>query len=687
MVRRKSSSTKRDAGLLIERADSRWVRFQVSAICAILVLATFFVYWPVRHHDFINFDDGDYVTCNPHVQSGLTWQTVRWAFTSGHAGNWHPATWLSHALDCQLFGLSPYGPHVVNLLFHVASTLLLFLVLRRMTGAVWPSVFVAAAFGLHPLRVESVAWVSERKDVLSTFFWMLTLLAYAGYAQKPKLAGYGLVLLLFVLGLLAKPMLVTLPFVLLLLDYWPLERMQLGGASRGNGSPDAGVRGTIPPVSFRYILLEKVPFVALALASSFVTFLVHRDAGAMGLMESISLKDRLGNAVVAYVGYVGKMFWPSRLAVVYPHPGHTLSNGRILLCGLLLVAASAGLLIMARRRRYLAVGWLWYLGTLVPVIGLVQVGVQAMADRYTYIPTIGLLILIAWGVADLLPQRRLRLALIVPAVAVICALAVATSVQLRYWRDSVTLFEHALAVTSRNATAHETYGLALMQSGRVAEAADQFRRCIEIGSSVPEPYANLGNACSLLGRTDEALEQYRKALSLDPNSAPAHYNIALALSRQNKTDEAIKEYEEALRLAPDRVNVLFNLGAELDRQDHLDRAIELYRRALATKANRKPVAVEPYEKEDALEPNDVVMHERLGGACARAGKTDEALVEFQIVLKARPNSADAWRNLGPLLERQGRISEAIEHYRHALQINPDDARAQRLLRAALAKGK
>jgi tetratricopeptide (TPR) repeat protein len=633
-------------------------RLQVFGICAVLALTVLSVYWPVRNHDFVKYDDDKYVTDNRNIQSGLNERSIRWAFSSGYASNWHPVTWLSHIVDCEIFDLNPRGPHLVNMLFHIANTLLLFIVLKRMTGRVWPSAFVAALFGLHPLHVESVAWVAERKDVLSTFFWMLTMLAYAWYAEKPRIGRYLLVLLSFTLGLMAKPMLVTLPFVLLLLDYWPLERVRLAGEQAAERSP------------WHYLLLEKVPLMLLAAASSVVTFLVQQKAGAVQPMEAIDLKSRLGNAIVAYAGYIEKMFWPSRLAVLYPHPGHSLSMGTIAVCGLLLIAGSFCFLWAGRRRKYLVVGWLWYVGTLVPVIGLVQVGVQAMADRYTYVPLTGLFVLMTWGAIDVLSNRRLRKSVLtLLAAVVLSALAIATSLQLRYWQNSVTLFERTLAVTSDNYIMHNNYGNVLIKLGRLNEATDQFERSLKIKPGNAEAHNNLGNAYGGLGRTDDAIREYHEALRLKPHFAEAHYNLALALSQQNKTEESIREYGESVSLDPGNVDALSNLGYELAEQGDFGQAIEFYQKALA------------------IDPANVITHGRLGLALTAANKIDEAIAEFRIVLKARPADAEMWCNLGILLERQGKTSEAIDSYRRALQIEPANAKAQSLLKAVSSREK
>jgi hypothetical protein len=388
-----------------------------------LALATLAVFWQVLGHDFVNYDDPDYVYRNPNVQSGITLSSIKWAFTTGHAANWHPLTWLSHMLDWQLFGDNPGWHHLTNLFLHIANTLLLFAVLKRMTNALWRSAFVAAAFALHPLHVESVAWVAERKDVLSTLFWMLTIAAYLRYLERPGTGRYLLTLLIFALGLMAKPMLVTLPFVLLLLDYWPLGRFQFGQIVKSVGQQS---RKSLNAFSHwklsRHLLLEKVPLFALSAISSIVTFLVQRTAGAVTSVETLPLKLRIANTFVSYLTYIQKMVWPSRLAMFYPYPDKTDLIWQTVVFALLLLIISLGVIWLMRRRRYLLTGWLWYLGTLVPVIGLVQVGDQALADRYTYVPLTGLFIIIAWGVPDLIAKWRFRKhALAASAIAVLLA--------------------------------------------------------------------------------------------------------------------------------------------------------------------------------------------------------------------------------------------------------------------------
>ena len=432
-------------------------------IYPLLIAVTLAAFWQVRDHEFVHYDDDKYVMENPHVPTGLTRESIKWAFTATHASNWHPLTWLSHMLDCQLYGLNPRGHHVSSLLFHAANTVLLFLVLRRMTGALWKSAFVAALFAIHPLHVESVAWVAERKDVLSTLFWMLTMLAYLRYVEKPTIQRYLPVLMLFALGLMAKPMLVTLPFVLLLMDYWPLGRL------------DNGLSVTRDRLK-RYwgLVREKLPLFALTAISCVVTFLVQRHGGAMPDLEWLPLDVRIANALVSYAKYIGKMLLPRHLAVLYPYPSGTLPLWQLAGAVFLLMYVSVMVFRSRQRYPYLAVGWAWYVGTLVPTIGIVQVGKQALADRYTYVPLIGLFIIIAWGVPDLVARwcvvsswRRRRILLAVSATASILALMTCTWFQVGRWRDRISLYTHALRVTSNNATIHNNLGNALLAEGKI----------------------------------------------------------------------------------------------------------------------------------------------------------------------------------------------------------------------------
>jgi len=519
----------------------------------LLALTTVAVYSRVRDHEFVNYDDGPYVYENPHVQAGLTGEGVKWAFTATHLYNWHPLTWLSHMLDCQLYGLDSGKHHITSLLFHAANTVLLFLVLRRMTGALWRSVFVAALFALHPLHVESVAWVSERKDVLSTLFWLLTMLAYVRYAEKPCPARYVPVLVLFALGLTAKPMLVTLPIVLLLLDYWPLGRVER----------ELSVAGTKVGAYWK-LVREKLPLFALAAASSVITYLVQRYGGAVKTLEQFTPGARVGNAFVAYVKYIGKMFWPRALAPFYPHPGSALRPWQVVAAVLVLVSVSALVYRLTRRHRYLGMGWAWYVVTLIPVIGILQVGTHEMADRYTYVPLVGLFVMVAWGVPELVARWRYRrVGLGVSAVAALSVLTVLTWHQVGHWRDSVTLFEHALRVTSNNALAHTNLGHALIEQGRTDEAVDHLTKAVTIQPGYVKARTNLGIALAGQGRLEDAAAHFSEALARDPDNVDAHYNMGVAMIKQGNLRAAASHFSDVLRIKPDDADAHFSLGAIL----------------------------------------------------------------------------------------------------------------------------
>src|SRR6202167_1037861 len=540
-----------------------WSAFSRQArwVCVALIAANLIVYASAWHHGFVNYDDDDYVTTNPVVLRGLTWHGVAWAFTTGYAVNWHPLTWLSHMLDVQLYGLDPGLHHLTNLLFHIVNTLLLFGLLHRMTRALGRSAFVAGLFAVHPLHVESVAWVAERKDVLSTLFWMLTLWAYQEYARRPGLRRYWAVLLFFALGLMAKPMLVTLPFVLLLLDFWPLGRVGIGPNSAGGWALSRDGWATM-----RRLVFEKLPLLALAVVSSIVTFAIHRRGGAVISFAAAPLHIRMANALVSYVAYIGKMLWPARLAVLYPYaqslPLWWLAGAFLGLMGISFAVIRAG-----PRHPYLSVGWFWYLGTLVPVIGLIQVGDQAMADRYTYVPLIGLFIIVAWGVPELLvrwPFRRIALA--AAAGLVILACAIAARGQLQYWENSSTLWTRALAVTTGNNIAHNNLGVSLADQGKLDEAIAHYSEALRIKPDYADAHNNLGAALADQGKVDEAIAHYSEALRIKPDYADAHDNLGVSLCDQGKLDEGIAHFNEALRIKPDSAKAHNNLGVALASQ-------------------------------------------------------------------------------------------------------------------------
>jgi tetratricopeptide (TPR) repeat protein len=595
----------------------------------LLTATTIAVFWQVQHYDFVGYDDIQYITGNHHVQAGLTLEGFIWAFTTDHASNWHPLTWLSHMLDCELYGLKPSGHHLTNLLFHLANTLLLFLVLKRITGAHWRSAFVAALFALHPLHVESVAWAAERKDVLSTFFWMLTLWNYVHYVEQPGFKRYLLVIFTFTLGLLAKPMLVTLPFVLLLLDFWPLNRYLLARPGRGN---DEAIQAPIDPgrsrSSARGLVLEKAPLFALAAISSMVTFFAQQSGQAVRSVEAFPLTVRIANGLTSYVAYIGKTIWPADLAIFYPHPGDALPIWKAAGAGLLLVFISMGAIGAVKRYPYLTVGWLWYLGTLVPVIGLVQVGSQAMADRYTYVPLIGLFIIAAWGLYDLAGKWRHRRAIcVIAAGAMLLALTICTWRQLHHWHDSISLWKRALDVTDENYVTHNNLGAALYEKDRLEEAIAHYYQALKIKPDQVEAHNNLAVALDKQGKVEEAIAHYYQALRIKPDYAEAHNNLGAALYEKDRPEEAIVHYYQALKIEADYAEAHNNLAVALDKQGKVEEAIAHYYQALRIK------------------PDDAMAHFRLALALTTQGRTDEAINQYRQVLHFRPNWSEGLNNL------------------------------------------
>jgi tetratricopeptide (TPR) repeat protein len=616
----------------------------------VLVVATLVVFWQLSTHDFIVLDDIAYVSENPNVQKGFTKKSFIWAFTTFRVANWHPLTWLSHILDCQLFGLRPGMHHLTNLLFHMANSLILYLVLVRMTSARGRSAFVAALFALHPLHVESVAWVAERKDVLSTFFWMLTMWAYAFYAVRPALRRYLLVLFCYALGLMAKPMLVTLPFVLLLMDYWPLGRLQVSRWGKRSDSAD------LKTSNFR-LILEKVPFFALTAGSSIVTFIAQQRGGAVASMDVIPLKMRMANGAVSYISYMGKALWPSNLGVFYPHP-ETSTVWQFVAAGLLLICLSAAFVMTSQKRPYLVVGWLWYLGTLVPVIGLIQVGTQAMADRYTYVPLIGLFILITWGVYDLVRRWHFqRIVLPLSAVFILLALMVCTWSQVRHWKNSRTLFIRTLNVTSNNWFVRYSLGVALYKEGKHEEAINHLLEALRIKTNYAPAHYTMGLALERQGKLEEAVSHFSEALWNKTDYVDAYYALGSVRLRQEKIDEAIRAFSKALRINPAHAQVYYSLGIALERQGRIEEAMRHYSEALQIK------------------PDFPDAHNNLAIALERQGRIEEAISHYYEALRINPDYVNAHFNLGSLLMDQQRFKEAMWHYSEALRINPDYAKA------------
>ncbi|MEE9371116.1 MAG: tetratricopeptide repeat protein [Sedimentisphaerales bacterium] len=592
----------------------------VLLVCAGLVLATTAIYWQVQKFELLTLDDADYVWQNQQVRSGLTWQGLHWAFTATHSANWHPLTWLSLMLDCELFESESKACHTTNMLLHIANTLLLFWVLKKMTGAILPSGFVAALFALHPLHIESVAWVSERKDVLSTFFWLLTMWAYVRYTEHRGPAKYVLVLLFFALGLMAKPMLVTLPFVLLLLDYWPLRRLQLNsvGSLRERALP---------------LVVEKVPLFVLTVISCVATYIVQQTGGAV---SSIPLILRIPNILVSYVRYIEKMIWPSNLAIFYPYTTHAILLGQTIVGALVLLVISIHVFRSAKTYKYLPVGWLWYLGTLVPVIGLMQVGAQARADRYTYVPLIGLFIMIAWGVADYAKSRNLsKKALWIPALAVLAALTFYSWKQIGYWQNSTKIYEHTVAVTKRNSIAHLLLAKNLDANNETDKAIKNYEQALKFLPQGDQRYTETCHRLAQLlidkGQMDKAITHCREILFVEPDDTIAHTNLGIALAAKGEFNQAIAHYKKTLENEPNSVNAIINLGVALGAQN----------------------------------------------------KLDESISYFQKVLDIEPNSAAAHYNLGFALKLQGNLDEAIAHLQESMSIDPNDGRAETMLKTLM----
>ncbi|HOC54318.1 MAG TPA: tetratricopeptide repeat protein [Verrucomicrobiota bacterium] len=727
---------------------ARWLAHP-ALISLVLAAATLAVFYPVVHHQFVSYDDGDYVTDNPDVKAGLSGAGAAWAFQAGHAGNWHPLTWLSHMLDAQLYGLNPAGHHLANLLFHAANAVLLFLVLKRGTSECgvrsaecgmqnetqggqlriphsalrtsWLCAMVAALFALHPLRVESVAWVSERKDVLSGFFFMLTLLAYVRYVQSaecgvrsaecgsaqhatrntgdasrtryPGSRFYLLALVCFALGLMSKPMLVTVPFVLLLLDYWPLGRMQKEEGRMQKEEAESATRNPQPAILHRSstpplrLVLEKLPFFALAAASCVVTVLAQQQA--MQPLANLSLGARAGNAAVACARYLGKTFWPVNLATPYPHPGHWPAVA-VVLAAALVAGLTLGAVWLGRKSRYAFTGWFWFLGMLVPVIGLVQVGEQSMADRYTYLPLIGVFIIVVWGVAELacrcapraaaLPAgcgpaarpRGLRwtapcgVFIVSLAVLVLAACAARTRDQLRHWRDSESLYRHAVAVSRGNFIAYYNLGSWLDSQGRADEALTNYFKAVEIQPRYPDPLNNIG--CILAARKQfaEAVPYFEAALRSRPDYGRAHENLAAALRELGRTQEAIPHLRAVLENKPQDTGALNGLGNALAGQGQYAEAVRYYEASVRAK------------------PDQHAAHYGLANALARLGRADDAVAHYRLALQAKPDFAQAHNDLGIVLARQGRLHEAILALREAARVEPGTATFQLNLGRMLA---
>jgi len=608
-------------------------------ICAGLAGLTLAAFWPVTHADFVNIDDAIYVATNMRVQQGLTWENVKWAFSTYYFSNWHPLTWLSYLLDCEIFGANPRAMHCVNLTWHVANVLLLFGLLKRVTGATWPSAVVAALFAVHPLHVESVAWISERKDVLSTFFWITSMWAYCEYVKARCAGWYTAAAALCALGLMCKAMLVTLPFALLLFDLWPLRRFDLS-------APDWLGR-------VAKLIVEKLPFFALAAVTGFLTLVAQQTGEAIIPFEPLSLSDRIENALISYVLYLAKIFWPTELAVFYPHPGEWPAMQFVVSLALL-AGVSAAAVLYVRRHPFLFTGWFWFLGTLVPVIGLVQVGGQSMADRYMYVPSIGLFVALVWMLRRAAARVPVAgMATVVTIVLFICT--VLTYQQSRLWHDSVTLFTHAARVVPPNSVVLNNLGSALLEAGRASEADEAFSRALELDPEDPLALGNAGNSLLRAGRIDEALLRYRKALGVKPDMPQLHLNAGLAFYRKSEFMSALQHYGRALQLNPFYIEAYINAGNVL--------------MALGQPA----AAATNYARVAELKPDHAGAHYNLGHAALAQGQPKQAAEHFGQATRADPEYAEAHQQLAAVLQRMGELNQARESLERAMELKPSDA--------------
>ncbi|MEO6237907.1 MAG: tetratricopeptide repeat protein [Vicinamibacterales bacterium] len=632
----------------------RPARYAAFAIGCGLVLLNVAVYAAVRHFELVNWDDSTYVTENPTVLGGLSWTSAWWALTTGHSPYWHPMTWLSHLLDITLFGSDTGMYHLTNLVIHIANTVLVFEFFRRATTAVGRSAFVAAIFAVHPLHVESVAWIAERKDVLSTLFWVLTLLAYVAYVWRPAAIRYAVMLVVFGLALMSKPMVVTLPAVLLLLDVWPLGRLNAGGAGNERDSGHAWPR----------LILEKLPLLVLALATSVATIVVQNRVGAMANLAALPWQDRAANATIGYVAYIGKTIWPSRLAAFYPL--FDISATRVAAAALVLLAATATAMALRKRYPFVVVGWLWYLVTIAPVIGLLQAGEQGMADRFMYVPMIGLLIIVAWGAPVIC--NRFRRTVPLAAAGVVLACAVTARAQVAHWANSVELWQHATRVTPGSYIAHENLGQALRERGQLADAQASYQRALKNAPARSPGYlAVIHNSLGLVsiraGHSAEALDHFAAAVKLNPAFAEAQSNLGNGLAAAGHLDEAIECYREAVRLKPDYTEPRVGLGGALLRAGNAADAIPQYREALR------------------LDPNLAEAHNGLGGALAMTGQDGAAMTQYAEALRLKPELPTAHLNIALLFIKKGDVAQARHHLETALSIDPGYLPAQQALRA------
>ncbi len=646
-------------------------------MAATLVALTTAIYWQTGHFPPIEYDDFIF-TEKTAISSGLGIEGIRWALSGGHYANWIPLAWLSHMADVTIFGTDPGRHHLVNVAFHLLNGLLLFVALRKMTGRTWESYLVAALFLVHPLHVESVAWIAERKDILCAFFWISAILAYAGYAHHPSAARYGVVALLFILGLLSKQMIVTFPLTLLLLDFWPLRRFERTKAAS--------------------LLIEKIPLLLLSAAAGLVAYRAQDTVGAVLPTENLPVAFRAMNALLAWTGYLFRTAWPAGLAVYYPHPLESISFIKAAGAGVFLAAITVPAIRLARRHPYLPVGWAWYLVTLVPVIGFVQIGAQAMADRYSYVPLIGIFVALVWGASELIDRYRIPKSACVPvAAACLVSLAAASWVQTGYWRSTDVLFTHALSVTEDNWFAHEVLGKAAARLGKDGEAIAHYREAIRITNGDVSARVGLGVVLGKQRQFNGAIEQFRKAIETSPEDRDAHYNLAIALECVGKREEAVVHFEKAFRNPPTDPAALNNIGLGLALAGRLRDAASAFAAALKLqpedpesnynyavaqeKMGLKSEALPHFAKALTLQADDAGGFKKLGKALFSLGRYEEAEARFMTAVRLSPDDPEAQFDLAASLERQGKPAEAIAHYRETLRLAPGDRDALERIQA------
>ena len=636
--------------------------YQTGMIAMALILMVAFIYVPSLQHDFVDYDDHTYVTENSTVTTGLSFKSIHWAFISTEGSNWHPLTWISHMLDVDLYGLNPGGHHLTNMLLHMLNTLILFALLKRMTGATWRSAFVAAIFAIHPLHVESVAWIAERKDLLCTFFWFLALWSYTHYARRPSLKRYGMVSAFFILGLLSKPMIVTFPFLLLLLDYWPLNRFFLkDGRDIGEGKRPKPI----------HIIYEKVPLLILSLGSVMVTYMAQHGGGAVDSLESVPLFARIENGILSYSLYLIKTVWPVKLAVFYPFP-LDIPLWQLILSGLFLTVVTILAIITFKRLPYFMVGWFWYLGTLVPVIGVVKIGMQGMADRYTYVPLVGICIIAAWGMTDLLVKYRYRQqCVIVLGTALMGILMLLASRQVSYWQDSLTLFRHAINVTSENFVAHSGVAYALKNKGMIEEAITHYERALEINPFYAEAHYNFGTILVTIGRYEEAEKHFLKTLQSDPRHAKAHNNIGSLMMNRGEGTAGISHFKAALAIDPAYELARLNLDNALSmRKGELIMTHDRPASPLSDSGSMHPGtgidyenSIKELEKAFAAEPDNALLLEELSTAYIKTKQYEKALSVLEKKSELERDNAKNYYNLAcihSLLNHRARSLSALK---------------------------